>query len=86
MSKTFEHFPSPPMTILFFAEIAKLEFLFKQKCSKVFDATQHRRKNQNGHQGERGNAQKFSTYPIVVDLKPTVVPIEDGQKFSRVHR
>ena len=64
MSKTFEHFPLPSMTI---AKIAKLEFLFKQKCSKVFDATRHRRKNQNGHHGGRGNAQKFSIYPIVLE-------------------
>ena len=51
MSKTFEHFPFPLMTILFFAKIANVEFLFKQKCSKVFDATRHRKKNQNGHHG-----------------------------------
>ena len=56
MSKTFEHFPLPLMTILCFSKIEKIGFLFNQKCSKIFDATQHLRKNQNGHQGESGNA------------------------------
>ena len=39
ISKIFEHFPFPPMTILFFAKIANLEFLFKnaQKFSTQLD-------------------------------------------------